>query len=326
MKKVKVIYTDNLFKDSSYEKKRYGEFGYEYLETSGIDEETLKRELKDADAVATSYAEITRDVLNAMDHCKVVLRLGMGVNNIDIPAATERGIMVANVQKYCLDEVSDHALALTLSLVRKTAYMDRQVRAGKWGGANACRPIFRIKDLQFCLYGFGNIARYMARKFKAIGFKIAAYDPFLPDSVFEEAGVERIVNEKELFERADVLAVQLNLTNETRGIISYEKFCWMKPSAIFINTARGGLVDEPGMIRALQEGTIGGAGLDVLADEHPDMTSPLFQMENVCITPHIAYYSEGSDVDLQHIACEQIIGALENGAPEFFINKKELGR
>ena len=123
-----------------------------------------------------------------------------------------------------------------------------------------------------------------------------------------------------------MLAVQLNLNEKTAGIISYEKLKLMKPTAIFINTARGGLVDEPGLIRALQEGTIGGAGLDVLADEHPDMSSPLFQMENVCITPHIAYYSTGSDVDLRHAACEQVIGALERGAPGFLLNGAALGR
>lgn len=323
---MKIVYTDNVFGDSQIEEVRYREAGFTYVEATSTDEGTLIRECADADAVVCCYAKITAGLIQSLpDRCKVIVKAGMGVNNIDIPAATSRGIMVANVQKYCLDEVSDHAIALILSLVRKTAYMDRLCRKGEWNPV-ACRPIFRIRDMMFCLYGFGNIARFMARKCKAIGFQVAAYDPFLPDEIFTAEGVERIQEEKELFQRADVLAVQLNLTQETEGIISYEKLCLMKPSAIFINTGRGGLVDESGLIRALQDGTIGGAGLDVLADEQPDMSSPLFQMENVCVTPHIAYYSTGSDVDLRNGTCDQVINALTCGMPEFILNRKELGR
>lgn len=323
MGKFKVVYTDNVYGNSIIEEQRYSEAGYEYVEASDIHEEILKKECRDADAVVCAYGEITGAVISGMERCKVIVKAGMGVNNIDIPAASARKIMVANVQKYCLDEVSDHAVALTLALVRKITYMDRQVRAGVWNAA-MCRPIFRIKDMWCCLYGFGNIARYMAKKYKALGFKMAAYDPYLPDKVFVQEGVERITSEAEIFKRADVLAVQLNLNSTTKGIISYEKFRLMKPSAIFINTARGGLVDEAGLIQALQEGSIGGAGLDVLADEYPNMNNPLFKMENVCITPHIAYYSAGSDIALRNSTCDQVIGALEHGAPEFFLNREDI--
>lgn len=322
---MKVVYTDNVFGDSQIEETRYHAAGFTYVEASSSDEASLIRECAQADAVVCCYAKITPNLIQSLpSHCKVIVKAGMGVNNIDIPAATAHGIMVANVQKYCLDEVSDHAIALILTLVRKTAYMDRLCRKGTWNPV-ASHPIHRIQEMTFCLYGFGNIARFMARKCKAIGFQVAAYDPFLPDEVFASEGVKRIHAEKELFQCADVLAVQLNLTPDTEGIISYEKLCQMKPTALLINTGRGGLVDEPGLIRALQEGIIGGAGLDVLADEHPDMSSPLFQMENVCITPHIAYYSTGSDVDLRNRTCDQVIDALTHGMPEFILNRKELG-
>ena len=320
----KIVYTDNVFGNNLIEKRRYKDVAFKYVEASDFDEDTLKKECADADAVVCCYAKITSSVIDAMKRCKVIVKAGMGVNNIDISAATEHGIMVANVQKYCLDEVSDHAIALALTLIRKTAYMDRQARAGKWEGAVACRPIFRIKDMVFCLYGFGGIAQNMAKKLKAIGFQVAAYDPFLSDAVFENEGVRRITEENELFRCADVLAVQLNLNPATEGIISYEKMKLMKPTSIFINTARGGLVDEAGLIKALEEGTIGGAGLDVLVEEHPDMNSPLFQMENVCITPHIAYYSTGSDVDLRHKTCDQVVDAILKGEPEYFLNKTQL--
>lgn len=322
---MKIIYADNVFGDALIEETRYREKGFTYVEASSIEEDALIQACADASAVVTCYAQITPRLIQALPkQCRLIIKAGMGVNNINIPAATKRGIMVANVQKYCLDEVSDHAIALALTLIRKTAYMDRLCRKGVWDPI-ACRPIPRIRDMTFCLYGFGGIARYIARKGRAFGFRMAAYDPFLPDEVFAEEGTERIQDEAELFRRADVLAVQLNLTGETEGIISYEKLCLMKPSAIFINTGRGGLVDEPGLLRALQEGALGGAGLDVLADEKPDMAGPLFQLENVCVTPHIGYYSTESDADLRNKTCDQVIDALTGKIPEFILNRKELG-
>lgn len=325
MGKFKVVYTDNIYKDNEIEFRRFAEAGYDFSVASAHDKETLKKECADADAVMLSFIEMDEELINSLQNCKVIVRCGMGFNNVDIPAATKRGIMVANVQKYCLDEVSDHAVALMLTLYRKTAYLSRLLREGVWDPAKA-RPIPRLKDLTLCLYGLGGISSRFASKSKAFGMHIAAYDPYLPEEYFEKMGVERITDEDELFRRADVLSVHLPLNKSTEKIISAEKMALMKSNAIFINVARGGLVDEEALIKALQEGKLGGAGLDVLADEFPSMDNPLFQMDNVIVSPHIAYYSEGSDVDLRNYAINQVIGALENGEPEFFLNKKELGR
>lgn len=325
MGKFKVVYTDNIYKDNEIEYRRFAEAGYDFSVASSHDKETLKKECADADAVMLSFIEMDEELINSLQKCKVIVRCGMGFNNVDIPAATKRGIMVANVQKYCLDEVSDHAVALMLTLLRKTAYLSRLLREGIWDPAKA-RPIPRLKDLTLCLYGLGGISSRFANKAKAFGMHIAAYDPFLPAEYFEQMDVERITEEDELFRRADVLSVHLPLNKSTAKIINAEKLALMKPTALFLNLARGGLVDEEALIKALQEGKLGGAGLDVLADEFPSMDNPLFQMDNVIVSPHIAYYSEGSDVDLRNYAINQVIGALENGAPEFFLNKKELGR
>lgn len=325
MGKFKVVYTDNIYKDNEIEYRRFAEAGYDFSVASSHDKETLKKECADADAVMLSFIEMDEELINSLQKCKVIVRCGMGFNNVDIPAATKRGIMVANVQKYCLDEVSDHAVALMLTLLRKTAYLSRLLREGIWDPAKA-RPIPRLKDLTLCLYGLGGISSRFATKAKAFGMHIAAYDPFLPAEYFEQMGVERITEEDELFRRADVLSVHLPLNKSTAKIINAEKLALMKPTALFLNLARGGLVDEEALIKALQEGKLGGAGLDVLADEFPSMDNPLFQMDNVIVSPHIAYYSECSDVDLRNYAINQVIGALENGAPEFFLNKKELGR
>lgn len=325
MGKFKVVYTDNIYKDNEIEYRRFAEAGYDFSVASSHDKETLKKECADADAVMLSFIEMDEELINSLQKCKVIVRCGMGFNNVDIPAATKRGIMVANVQKYCLDEVSDHAVALMLTLLRKTAYLSRLLREGIWDPAKA-RPIPRLKDLTLCLYGLGGISSRFATKAKAFGMHVAAYDPFLPAEYFEQMGVERIAEEDELFRRADVLSVHLPLNKSTAKIINAEKLAMMKPTALFLNLARGGLVDEEALIKALQDGKLGGAGLDVLADEFPSMDNPLFQMDNVIVSPHIAYYSEGSDVDLRNYAINQVIGALENGAPEFFLNKKELGR
>lgn len=325
MGKFKIVMTDNIFKDTAIEEQRFADAGYEFVLLDNHDEATMVEGCKDADGVLVVFADCNANVINAMEKCKIICRCGMGVNNIDIPAATAKGIMVANVDKYCLDEVSDHAVALMLDLLRKTTYMSNMIRKGTWNGALA-RPIPRIRGLTLGLYGLGAISSVFANKAKAFGMKIAAYDPFLPAEYFEKMGVERVEKEEDIFRIADVFSVHLPLNKATAGIISYEKMKLMKPSAIFINVARGGLVDEAGLIKALQEGTIGGAGLDVLVDEYPSLDNPLFQMDNVIVSPHIAYYSEGSDVDLRNGAANQLIGALENGEPQFFVNRKDLGR
>ena len=325
MGKFKVVYTDNIYKDNEIEYRRFGEAGYDFSVAPAKDKETLKKVCRDADAVMLSFIEMDRELIDSLENCKVIVRCGMGVNNVDIPAATERGIMVANVDKYCLDEVSDHAMALMLTLLRKTAYLSGLLRKGIWDPAKA-RPIPRLSELTLCLYGLGGISSRFADKAKALKMHICAYDPFLPAEYFEQMGVERIEDEAELFRRADVLSVHLPLNKATAKIISREKMALMKPDAIFINVARGGLVDEEALIEQLQAGKLGGAGLDVLADEYPSMDNPLFQMDNVIVSPHIAYYSEGSDVDLRNGAVDQVIGALEKGEPKFFVNRKQLGR
>lgn len=325
MSNYKVVYTDNIYRDNELERQRFTQAGYDFCVASGHDEATLIRECADADAVMVSFAEINANVIAALNKCKVIIRCGMGVNNVDIPAATAKGIMVANVQKYCLEEVSDHAMALMLTLVRKTAYMSNLLRSGLWDPAKA-RPIPRIGELTLSLYGLGGISSRVAAKAKAFGMRVVAYDPYLPEEHFAKLGVERMASEDELLENADVFSIHLPLMASTANIITYEKLKKLKPNAIFLNLARGGLVEEEGLIRALREGVISGAGLDVLADEYPSMDHPLLHMDNVIVTPHIAYYSEGSDRDLRNLSIDQIIETMEQGAPRFLLNGKELNK
>lgn len=325
MPKYKIVYTDCIRDDADLEAARFAAEGWDFKVASGIDERTLIDECRDADGVIVSVIDMNARIIDAMERCRIIVRGGIGVNNVDIPAATHKGIMVANVMGYCLDEVADHALAMTLALERKVAYLDRLCRSGVWE-TKAARPVRRLSTLRFGLYGLGNISRNVARKAGALGFRVAAFDPFVPAEAFAAAGVDRIADEDEFFSTCDVISLHVPMSDATRGIVSEAKLRRMKPDALLINTARGGIVDEPGLIRVLSEHRIGGAGLDVLVDEHPDMSSPIFQLDNVLITPHTAFYSEESDRDLRELSCDQVIQALKYGAPTFFVNARELGR
>lgn len=319
MQRPKIVYTDNIYADNEIERRFFPADRYDFSICPEHDRESLIRCCKDADAILVSYAEMTADVIESLERCKVIVRGGMGVNNVDIPTATRKGIMVANVQKYCIDEVSDHAMAFILALVRKIHILSRATGNGQWNGALA-RPIPRVRGMVLSLYGLGAIAGRLALKAQAFGMEVIAYDPFVPDSRFEELGVKRITDERELFTRADVLSVHVPLMDSTRGIITRDKLSLLKRSAYFINVARGALVDESGLVEILRDGGIAGAGLDVLADEYPSASNPLLHMDNVLVSPHVAYYSEGSDHDLRTIACTEILQALEGKKPEFLLN------
>lgn len=323
MNRTKVVYTDNIYKDIDIENRCFSKAGFNFVVCQQHDEATLVEACKDADAVMVSFADMNKNIINAMQKCKVIVRCGIGVNNVDISAASKKGIMVANVQKYCIDEVSDHAMALMLTLIRKTAYMSKLISDGQWNGALA-RPIPRIKGLTLGLYGLGAISSCFATKAKVLGMKIVAYDPYVKDEHFEKLGVERISDEKELFKMADILSVHLPLMESTKRIINAEKLSLMRKTSYFINVARGALVDEQALITVLQEGKIAGAGLDVLTDEYPSTDNPLLHMDNVIVTPHIAYYSDGSDKDLRNLACSQVIDSIKKGKPEFLLNGEDL--
>lgn len=322
MEKAKVVYTDNIYADNEIENQFFPTDRFEFSICPKHDKESLVRCCKDADAVLVSYAEMTAEVIEALEKCKVIVRGGMGVNNVDIPTATKKGIMVANVQKYCIDEVSDHAMAFILALVRKISFLSKLASDGVWNGALA-RPIPRIRGLVLSLYGLGQIAGRLAEKAKAFGMDVVAFDPYVSDSRFTELGVKRITDEQELFKIADVLSVHVPLMESTRRIITKEKLSLLKESAYFINVARGGLVDEQGLIEVLRDKRIAGAGLDVLEDEYPSAANPLLQMDSVLVSPHVAYYSEGSDRELRTIACTEILQALEGKRPEYLLNNIE---
>ncbi len=262
---------------------------------------------KDADGVLVTYAKITGDMIRQMTKCRVISRFGIGVDNVDIPVATEKGIVVTKVPDYCIDEVSDHAMALLLSAVRKIPMGTDQVHAGTWKMPNFV-PIHRLRGSVLGLAGFGRIPQLVAPKAQAFGMKVIAFDPYLPKEVFDKAGVEQ-VDFPTLLKRSDYISVHSPLTPETKGLFGADAFKQMKKGAYIVNTARGPVIDEQALAAAIDSGHIAGAGLDVMTTE-PPVNSPLIGKKNVIITPHTSFYSDESLVELQTKAAQEVANVL----------------
>ncbi len=252
---------------------------------------------RDADAILVTYAKLPGELLRQFTRCKAIGRFGLGVDNIDLPAAKELGIAVNYVPDYCLREVSDHAMALLLALARKVPFSNKLVQSGRWE-VPPIVPLRRLEGQVLGLIGFGNIPRALAPKAKAFGLKVLTHDPFVKPDVLAAAGVEG-VSFDDLLARSDFISVHAPLTPQTRGLMNAAAFAKVKKGALLINTARGPLVDEAALVAALDSGQLGGAGLDVVTTEPLAKDSPLIGRDNVIITPHTAFYSVEALEELQ---------------------------
>lgn len=323
-KPYKVVVTDYEYPDLDQERKVFGAIGVEFVAGQCKDEDAVIALARDADALMNEYAKLTPKVIEALENCKIIIRYGIGVDNVNVPAATKAGIMVCNVPTYGIHEVSDHVVGLFFSSIRKIPAMSETVKKGRWD-CNLGRPIYRIHGKTLGLAGFGNIARMVAQKLAPWNLKVLGYDPFISESVFKSHGVEKTSFEQ-LLKESDFVSAHVPHTAETFHMFSYERFKQMKRGAIFINTARGPLVDEDGLYRALQEGWLAGAALDVMEKEPPDPDHPLLSLPNVIITPHMAWYSEESAVDLQRMAAEEVARVLRGEEPLWCLNREVRNR
>ena len=270
---------------------------------------------RDADAVLVTYAKLPGGLLKELKRCKVIGRFGLGVDNIDIPAAAQLGITVTYVPDYCLREVSDHAMALLLALARKVPFSNRLVQSGRWEVPPVV-PLRRLEGQVLGLVGFGNIPRVLAPKAAAFGLKVITYDPYVSADVVEALGVENASFE-ELLDRSDFVSVHAPLLPATRGLINAAAFARMKKGAFLVNTARGPLVDEAALVDALDSGHLAGAALDVLAVEPLAKDSPLVGRDNVILTPHTAFYSIEALEELQTKCASDVARVLLGEAPVY---------
>ncbi len=303
--------------------------GAEVEKTFCATEEELISACSEADAVIALGIRITPGyifslkVIENLNKCRLIALTGIGYDNVDIAAATEKGICVANVPYYCLEEVSDHAMALILACARKFYQLLPDIKRGKWSTQadylSALKPLHRLSGQTLGLIGFGNIARTLVPKARAFGFRIIAYAPHVPCILFETFKVESVELDK-LLEESDFVSMHTALTSETKHMMGLKQFKKMKPTAYFINTARGELVDEGALYTALSEGLIAGAGLDVLESEPPGLDNPLLKLSNVLITGHFAYYSEESREELFRWPWEEIARVLQGEWPQGLVN------
>ena len=270
---------------------------------------------READAVLVTYAKLTGDILRQLTRCKVIGRFGLGVDNIDLPAAREKGIIVTYVPDYCLQEVSDHAMALLLALARKVPLSNRLVQSGRWE-MPAVVPIRRLEGQVLGLVGFGNIPRRVAPKAKAFGLKVIAHDPFVAPDVAQSLGVEHVSFE-ELLRESDFISLHAPLMPQTRGLIDAAALRKMKPGVLIVNTARGPLIDERALVEALDSGHVGGAALDVLATEPPPKDFPLLGRDNVILSPHTAFYSVDALDELQTKCASDVARVLSGEQPVY---------
>jgi D-3-phosphoglycerate dehydrogenase len=252
---------------------------------------------RDADGVLVTYAKLSAALIGELTRCKAISRFGIGVDNIDLPAARAKGICVTYVPDYCIMEVSDHAMALLLALARKVPLSNALVQGGRWE-MPAVVPIQRLAGRTLGVIGFGNIGRAVTPKAKAFGLRVVAYDPNVPAEQIRERDAEP-VSFDELLRQSDFISVHAPLTAETRGLVDAAAFGKMKRGAVIVNTARGPLVDEAALIEALNSGQVGGAALDVVTTEPLPPNSALIGRDNVILSPHTAFYSEQALVELQ---------------------------
>lgn len=274
-----------------------------------------------AEGIINQYALLTREFLERLPRCQVIARYGVGVDTIDLQAATDLGIIVANVPDYCIDEVADHSLALLLAVVRKTAFYDRRIKAGEWDFRPGM-PIFRMRGKTMGLIGSGKIGMEVARRIASFGVRVIAYDPYLKPAElpFELVSLDYLLRE------SDFISIHCPLNEGTRHLVGTEAFEKMAKKPIIINTSRGPIIAEKALIAALQAGQVSGAGLDVLEKEPPDSASPLMKMGNVVLSPHVGFYSAASISELKRRTARNVAEVLTGKWPAAVVNKEVRGK
>jgi D-3-phosphoglycerate dehydrogenase len=321
--KAKVVLTDYVWESLDVEKKILeGLADLVPLKTKKPEE--FLPEAEDCEALLNTYAgPITAETMARMPKCKIIARYGIGVDTIDLEAATQAGIIVTNNPTYCIEEVAENTMALLLTCARKIAFYDRLVRAGRWEVPPG-KPMFRLKGSTLGLVGFGNIARQVAMRAAAFGMRVLFSDPYIQQGQFEVPG--KRVELQDLLRESDFVSLHPPLTPETRKMINDDAFSKMKPTAYLVNCARGPIVDTEALVRALDAKKIAGCALDTTDPEPLPNPHPLRGRENVIINPHAAWYSEQAMTGLQAGAPNEVRRVLTGQWPVNVVNRAVRGK
>jgi len=303
------------------EKAELDKVGAELILADAETEDEIITVAKEADAIITGAAKITRRVTESLPKLKAVVRYGVGYDTIDVPAATDNRVLVVNIPDFCWEEVSNHAIMLLLACSRKLVLLNNGVKAGKWMEVKKVQsPMGSIYGQTLGIIGCGNIGRMVAQKAQAFSLKLLGCDPYLDKGLDKEAGLT-MVGLPELLKESDYISIHTFLNAETRHLISGKEFQQMKPSAYVINSSRGPVIDEPALIKALQEKRIAGAGLDVFEKEPVAPDNPLLKMDNVTVLPHSASYSDAAFKRLRTSVGAEAARVITGHRPKNLVNK-----
>ncbi|MDK3157351.1 C-terminal binding protein [Kamptonema cortianum] len=317
-----VLVTDYTWPSTDAEAQVLAEVGAKLLIAQTGSEEELLSLVPQADAILTCFRKVSAAVISAGEKLQVVGRYGIGVDNIAVDEATRRGIPVTNVPAYCLDEVAEHVLALLLAGARSICRYDSAVREGNWQ-LQTGMPIFRVRGRTLGIVGFGKIGQTLAQKARGLGLRIIAYDAYLKPEIAAQHAVELLPLD-DLLAQADFVSLHTPLTPETQNLMNADRLRRMKPTACLINTSRGGIIDHDALVTALREGWIAGAALDVFVPEPLPADHPLLGLSNVIATPHAAFYSEESVLELEVLAAQNVAAILSGRKPAAVVNPEVL--
>ncbi len=322
----RVLVTDYAWPSLEIERGILAELGAELVVAPGGEPSELIELAADADAILINWRQLPVEALEAASRCVVVARYGVGVDNIPVSRATELGILVANVPDFCVEEVSDHALALLMACARRIVTFARSTRDGSWDLLGLGRGLPRLRGQRLGLVGFGNTARALVPKARGLGLELTAYTPRVTPGRDEATGVQLTDDLHELLSSSDYVSLHAPATAATRGLIGDRELRAMKSSAYLVNTSRGALIDELALERALTEGWIAGAALDVLVEEPPPPGHRLLALDNVIATPHAAFYSEPAIAELATKAAHNVAAVLAGEVPATLVNPEVLDR
>lgn len=321
--KYRVLVTDYVWPSTQPEREVLSSIGADIIEAPDPSEDTLVDLAADADAIMTCFAQVTDRVVRAARKCLVISRYGVGVDNIAVDTATAEGIPVTYVPDYCVDEVSDHVMALLLTWNRQIGFYDRTARQGNWEGVRSPVPLVRLRGSTVGVVGLGRIGRAVSAKAKAFGMNVLAHDPYLAQGDAVALGV-RLVDLQSLLAESDYVTIHTPLNSQTQGLIGARELAQMKPTAFLINCARGPIIDETALYAALSERRIAGAGLDVMEQAAPSASNPIFSLDNVVVTPHIAFLSQQSVHELEIRTAQATVDVLQGRMPQFLVNPAVL--
>jgi D-3-phosphoglycerate dehydrogenase len=326
---VKVVVTDYIEEDLDWEAAELRKAGIEFeaFQLKFRPEDEVLEKIRDADVIVVNMVEMTPSLLSRLTNCRLLIRHGIGYDNVDVEACTREGIQFAYQPDYCKEDVAEHAIALIFACARKVVWsrqiLDRSSAAGQWDFAGLF-PMYRLAGKTLGIVGVGRIGSRVYRKLDSFGLRIIGNDPYLSEKRRAALDLE-FVDKKTLFSESDFVTVHTPLNEDTRHMINAERLSWMKPTAYVVNTSRGPMVDDEALAEALRTNQIAGAAIDVYDHEPPPPDHPFFGLENIVLTPHIGWASEEAGWEIRRSILDDILAAAEGRPARCIVNKEVLG-